>query len=190
MPKVTEVPQKSLHEAAMSSFCTFQVKEGFMARFFMRFDEPVAHDEMFLCWDENSALEMYLFYRLAQWISRYSRQRAGKGCSLPVHGGNKRSRIAPSYRVLSCGQMALTANLVVCGSVFTLLFSTPFCQPWADVAICKLPQSWPKSWQKLSLMAKKIMCLLRYLWPHSLTKTSYSVSKVNRRKGALSYFLF
>lgn len=55
--KVAEVPQKSLHEAAVSSFCTSQVKEGSMARFLAGIDKPVAHDEMFLHWDENPALE-------------------------------------------------------------------------------------------------------------------------------------
>lgn len=55
------VTQKSLHDAAMNSFCTSQVKEGFMARFLAGLDVPVAHDEMILHWDENPALEIYLF---------------------------------------------------------------------------------------------------------------------------------
>lgn len=59
--RASEVPQKSLHETAVSSFCTSQVKEGFVARFLVGFDKPVAHEEMFLHWHENPALEMCLF---------------------------------------------------------------------------------------------------------------------------------
>lgn len=59
--RVAELPQKSLHEAAVSSFCASQVKQGFMARFLAGLDEPVARDEMFLHWDENPAVEVYLF---------------------------------------------------------------------------------------------------------------------------------
>lgn len=32
-----------------------------MARFLAGLDVPVAHDEMILHWDENPALEIYLF---------------------------------------------------------------------------------------------------------------------------------
>lgn len=43
--RVAEVPWKSLHEAAVSSFCTSQMKEGFTARFLAGLDEPVAHNK-------------------------------------------------------------------------------------------------------------------------------------------------